>query len=178
MAKRDKRKFKAEQFHENYSLDKIKAMDPAEVQKQIRYFNKVIAARMQWLKGSDYEEEAKLRTQTHLYGRYLDKPGAFDPARELYAKAEFAHTNISLTGLREETKEMQTLAREIFKDYRGLYDTGTGFSEFMGALRYSGLIERFGSDVASRIYEDMVEEGGLKPGIIIANYERYVNMFR
>ena len=178
MAKKNNKKYDATKFFELYSRDRIKSMSQTEIQKEIRYFDKVIKAREQWLKGSEYEDLANLRTSEKLYGQYKRNPSAFDPVKELQAKAEYVYSNISLSGLREEQREMQTLAREIFKDYRGLYDIGTGFSEFMGALRYSGLLEKFGSDVAQRIYEDAVEEGGLKPGMILANYERYYKMYK
>lgn len=150
----------------------------AEQRKELRRLKSLVTKRMKNIsKHEDIAREAALRLQEVPYIEVLKNPDLYTLQEKLAFYARIAESNISVTGIRSEIKKQQELAADVFNMYRERYGDSIGFAEFMGAVRSSGLMSRYGSEQAAQMFE-MIEEKRLNPERVLLNYERYSRRYQ
>ena len=122
-------------------------------------------------RSSEYAVEAEKEIRGLYLADVILNPDKFSLEDQLKAFENAVNVGFSVKGIKETIRSQQEFAAQIGSYYEQKFDE-IGFGEFMGAVRYSGIMDRYGSEQAARLYYT-AEERNLNMERVLANYERY-----
>lgn len=144
----------------------------AEMRSELRRLKKNVRARIKRLEQSQYADIGMKRLMETPFADVLTNGSAFSLEEQLAGYARLYYENISITGIRRDIKQAQEWAGMVWQQYSDQYGGAVGFNEFMAAARYAGLMDTYGSEQVSRIY-DNIEENNLDVAQIFENFSMF-----